>query len=118
MGVKVNAAEVLRRESEPVPLFTKNRWRWNEVDVDVVEALLDLGIDVGRIKTTATMKDALAHCVDNVRGRSRRALLLRYSEGLELKQIAERLGWSRANVKVRAHRARKKLKHLLKEYLT
>jgi len=40
------------------------------------------------------MKDALAHCVGKVRGEGRRALLLRYEEGLELKQIAQRLGKS------------------------
>lgn len=36
-------------------------------------------------------------------------LLLLEGEGWSTLEIAERLGWSRSNVKVRAHRARKKL---------
>ena len=44
-------------------------------------------------------------------------LLLIHGEGWSTAEIAERLGWSRANVKVRAHRARKKLRQLLAEEL-
>jgi RNA polymerase sigma-70 factor (ECF subfamily) len=44
-------------------------------------------------------------------------LLLMHGEGWSTAEIAERLGWSRANVKVRAHRARKKLRQLLVEEL-
>ncbi len=40
-------------------------------------------------------------------------LLLLYGEGWSVNEIAERLGWSRPKVKVRAHRARKKLRRLL-----
>ena len=44
-----NMAERLRKEAVPVPLFIKSRWGWNKVDVDVLEALLDLGIDIGEV---------------------------------------------------------------------
>lgn len=44
-------------------------------------------------------------------------LLLMHGEGWSTAEIAQRLGWSRANVKVRAHRARKKLRQLLAEEL-
>lgn len=44
-------------------------------------------------------------------------LLLLHGEGWSVPEIAARLGWSRANVKVRAHRARKKLRQLLAEEL-
>ena len=40
----------------------------------------------------------------------RLVLTLLYFEGLDTNEIAEQTGWSRANVKVRAFRARKKLK--------
>ncbi len=40
-------------------------------------------------------------------------LLLLDGEDWSVAEIAERLGWSKANVKVRAHRARKKLRRLL-----
>jgi len=44
-------------------------------------------------------------------------LLLLDGEGWSVAEIAERLGWTRVNVKVRAHRARKKLRHLLDQGL-
>ncbi len=40
-------------------------------------------------------------------------LLLLEGEGWTTAEIAERLGWTRVNVKVRAHRARKRLRKLL-----
>jgi RNA polymerase sigma-70 factor (ECF subfamily) len=42
-------------------------------------------------------------------------LLMLEGEGWSIAEIAERLGWSKANVKVRAHRARGKLRRLLEE---
>jgi RNA polymerase sigma-70 factor (ECF subfamily) len=56
------------------------------------------------------MKDALAHCVGKVSGERRRALLLRYEEGLELKQIAERLQKSASAISVLLYRVRSALR--------
>jgi RNA polymerase sigma-70 factor, ECF subfamily len=42
-------------------------------------------------------------------------LVLLEGEGWSVAEIAERLGWSRTNVKVRAHRARKRLRRILEE---
>ncbi len=42
-------------------------------------------------------------------------LLLLHGEEWSVEEIARRLGWSRANVKVRAHRARRKLRRWLEE---
>jgi RNA polymerase sigma-70 factor (ECF subfamily) len=42
-------------------------------------------------------------------------LLMLEGEGWSIAEIAERLGWSKVNVKVRAHRARGKLRRLLEE---
>lgn len=42
-------------------------------------------------------------------------LLMLDGEGWSVAEIAERLGWSRVNVKVRAHRARKRLRRLLEQ---
>jgi RNA polymerase sigma-70 factor (ECF subfamily) len=44
-------------------------------------------------------------------------LLLLDGEGWSVAEIADRLGWTAVNVKVRAHRARKKLRRLLEEEL-
>lgn len=42
-------------------------------------------------------------------------LLLLDGEGWSVAEIAERLGWTRVNVKVRAHRARKRLRKILEQ---
>ena len=42
-------------------------------------------------------------------------LLLLYGEGWSVAEIAEKTGWSRSKVKVRAYRARKKLRRRLEE---
>ena len=44
-------------------------------------------------------------------------LLLLDGEGWSVAEIAERLGWTRVNVKVRAHRARKRLRGVLERGL-
>jgi len=49
--------------------------------------------------------------------RDRFILLLLDGEGWSVAEIAERLGWTQANVKVRAHRARRKLRKLLERGL-
>ncbi len=45
----------------------------------------------------------------------RLVLTLHYFEGLDMNEIAERMGWTRTLAKVRAFRARKRLKLLLEE---
>ena len=45
----------------------------------------------------------------------RLVLTLHYFEACGTREIAERMGWTRSLVKVRAHRARKKLRKLLEE---
>lgn len=45
----------------------------------------------------------------------RLVLTLHYFEGCDTLEIAERMGWSRSLVKVRAYRARKKLRAMLEE---
>jgi RNA polymerase sigma-70 factor (ECF subfamily) len=44
-------------------------------------------------------------------------LLLLDGEGWSVREIAERLGWTAVNVKVRAHRARRRLRRLLEQGL-
>jgi RNA polymerase sigma-70 factor (ECF subfamily) len=55
--------------------------------------------------------------LDSLDPRDRFVLLLLDGEGWSVAEIADRIGWSRANVKVRAHRARKKLRRLLERGL-
>jgi RNA polymerase sigma-70 factor (ECF subfamily) len=64
------------------------------------------------------MKDALAHCVEKVSGEGRRALILRYEEGLELKQIAERLRKSASAISVLLYRVRSALRECIDRRLS
>ena len=50
-----------------------------------------------------------------LRPEDRFILLMLDGEGWSVAEIADRLGWSKVNVKVRAHRARRKLRALLEE---
>ena len=47
----------------------------------------------------------------------RMVLLLLDGEGWSTAEIADRLGWTRTNVKVRAHRARTRLRRIVEEDL-
>ncbi len=47
--------------------------------------------------------------------RDRFILLMLDGEGWSVEEIAERLNWTRANVKVRAHRARKKMRRIVEQ---
>lgn len=52
-----------------------------------------------------------------LRPEDRFILLLLDGQGWSVAEIADRLGWSRVNVKVRAHRARKRLRKIVEEGL-
>ncbi len=71
-----------------------------EMDAVAPAADPDAGIEVERLLRPLKPHD-------------RFILLLLDGEGWSVAEIATRLGWSKANVKVRAHRARKKLRKLL-----
>ena len=47
--------------------------------------------------------------------RDRFILLMLDGEGWSVEEIADRLNWTRANVKVRAHRARKKMRRIVEQ---
>lgn len=53
--------------------------------------------------------------LSKLRPEDRFVLLLLHGEGWSTAEIADRLGWSQSNVKVRAHRARKRLRSLLEK---
>ena len=99
-------------------VLTHLRKEYRDRQVEFTNAVEQAADAFQRLEPQAeVMKDALAHCVDNVRGRSRRALLLRYSEGLELKQIGKRLGMTAGNVGVLLHRVRTSLRDCVQRRL-
>lgn len=75
-------------------------------------------LEADRVEAPATDADARLEVESLLRAlpaEDRFVLLLLHGEGWSVGEIAERLGWSRAKVKVRAFRARKKLRRLLEE---
>ncbi len=86
-------ARLRRKEPATVPL---------EGDVGTPAGDRTAALEVGRLLELLPAAD-------------RFILLMLHGEGWTAREIAERLGWTRTNVKVRAHRARKRLRRLLEE---
>ena len=110
--VKVNAGNAIRVHVDtPAGISIDecvaiSRYLNGELDRDVEAAGgdPDAGLEVERLLETLDPRD-------------RFVLLLLDGEGWSVAEIARRVGWSESNVKVRAHRARKKLRRLLEKGL-
>lgn len=74
-----------------------------------------LEYDVADSPSDPTARVDVERLLARLPGQDRFVLLLLHGEGWSVAEIAEKLGWSRTNVKVRAHRARKTLRRLLEE---
>jgi RNA polymerase sigma factor (sigma-70 family) len=61
----------------------------------------------------ATMKDHLDHCLESMREADRRALVLRYFEGRDMRKVGEALGIGEDAAQKRVARALEKLRSLL-----
>ena len=73
-----------------------------EIDTPAPSSDPSAGLDVERLLALLDPRD-------------RFILLMLDGEGWSVEEIAGRMQWTRSNVKVRAHRARKKLRTLLEE---
>ncbi len=82
------------------------------------EALKETNLNLTAAPKTLTPSEAadkLHQLLGKLPPADRLVLTLFYFEDCDVKEIAARSGWNRALVKVRLHRARKKLKALLEE---
>ncbi|MRR14432.1 RNA polymerase sigma factor [archaeon] len=70
------------------------------------------GEDIAR---QAEAREVLEYALSRLSAEDRMVLELIYGEGLSVREAAGLLGWSMANVKIRAFRSRKKLHKLLKD---
>jgi len=80
-----------------------------------MEQSLDDQIDPEAPRADPTAALEVQRLLENLPPADRFVLLMLDGEGWSVAEIAERLGWSRVNVKVRAHRARKRLRRLLEQ---
>jgi RNA polymerase sigma-70 factor (ECF subfamily) len=78
-------------------------------------ALAELAEDVESPAADPDARMEVARLLAHLPPADRFVLVLLDGEGWSVAEIAERLGWTRVNVKVRAHRARKRLRRLLEE---
>jgi RNA polymerase sigma-70 factor (ECF subfamily) len=62
-------------------------------------------------------RELLDHALARLSAEDRMVIELVYLEGLSVKEAADLLGWSTANVKVRCFRTKKKLEKLLREMM-
>jgi RNA polymerase sigma-70 factor (ECF subfamily) len=83
----------LRKERTTVPI---------ETDLPGPVPTPDVAVDIERL-------------LGRLPARDRFMLLLLDGEGWSVAEVAERLGWTRVNVKVRAHRARRRLRRELEQ---
>jgi len=74
---------------------------------------LPLEIDVAAERRDPDASMEVERLLRPLKAEDRFVLLLLDGEGWSTTEIAERLGWSKTNVKVRAHRARKRLRTML-----
>ena len=98
------------REDMPVSAFTAQHEAWiDQVLADASDARFQE--QVGRQETT----DILRRALQRLSPENRLVLTLVHLEGHSVREVAQLLGWSVVNVKVRAHRARHALRRLLRE---
>jgi RNA polymerase sigma-70 factor (ECF subfamily) len=79
--------------------------------------LLEPALDVAAREQSPDTVIEVQRLLKSLAPRDRFILLLLDGEGWSVAEIASRLGWTAVNVKVRAHRARKKLRRLLEDGL-
>lgn len=94
--------------------YWKAQARTYEREEALKETDLNLPAGPGTL-TPSEAADALYRLLGKLPPADRLVLTLFYFEECDVKEISTRSGWNRALVKVRLHRARKKLKSLLEE---
>lgn len=92
-------------------VMTHLRLKYRDRQIQFSDAVDHVAESFQRLEPqTELMKDSLSDCLGRVRGHSRQVLSLRYTEGLELTQIAERLAMTASNVGVLLYRVRATLR--------
>ena len=92
-------------------------WKQLKRDRTLRENFNKSGIETStKIETPSQAAEILFRLLETLPVEERLILTLHYFEELQMDEIAERMGWTKTLVKVRAHRARKKLKRKLEAF--
>jgi len=98
-----------RSREIPMSAITDKHQHWLE---EVLSAEAEDSRREGSLRSEA--KELLEYALAKLSAEDRMVLEMVYLEGLSVKEAAELLGWSTANVKVRSFRSRRKLEKLLR----
>jgi RNA polymerase sigma-70 factor (ECF subfamily) len=98
-----------RSREVPISTLTERHENWLEA---VLSGASEQSHDEEGLQTEA--KELLNWALAQLSAEERMVIELVYLEGLSVKEAADLLGWSAANVKVRSFRSRKKLEELLR----
>ena len=93
-------------------------WQQRDRERTALERRTDIDVDTLASPEEQSPSEAaeyLFRLLESLPSEDRLVLTLMYFDECDTREIAERTGWSRTLVKVRAHRARKKLKALLEQ---
>jgi RNA polymerase sigma-70 factor (ECF subfamily) len=101
-----------RSREIPMSDLTERHRRWLE---DVISDQSDRSYHENRLQKEAS--ELLDWALGKLSAADRMVFELVYLEGLSGRETANLLGWSVANVKVRSHRCRKKIKKLISEFM-
>jgi RNA polymerase sigma-70 factor, ECF subfamily len=88
--------------------------KMGNIPLDAIHSLLE-DSSAGLLQAAEEARDILEWGLARLRPEERLVITLLELEEKSIKEIAEMTGWSQANVKIRAFRARQKLKQLLEE---
>jgi RNA polymerase sigma-70 factor (ECF subfamily) len=101
-----------RSREIPMCALTEKHQEW--LDAVISEESMQAVDEEGSQKEA---RELLDHALATLSAEDRMVIELVYLEGLSVKEAADLLGWSTANVKVRSFRTRKKLEKLLREMM-
>ncbi|MBN1165094.1 MAG: sigma-70 family RNA polymerase sigma factor [Candidatus Krumholzibacteriota bacterium] len=108
--------------------FWRDRYRCPEVPMSLLDregmdfmntvAVTGARASFRKRESSQAARELLGLALNHLSAEDRTVIEMIHLEHYSVKETAAILGWSRANVKVRAFRARKKLRHLLERLLT
>lgn len=113
MTIVMNAARMQRRRRRPVVSF-EEQLSSSESGMTLLETCRDNHPDPEEILAKSELRHLLAKAMDRLSPVSRRAIRLRYSDGMTAAEASEALGVPVGTIKAQLSRARVKLAKLLR----
>ena len=111
--IVINAARMQRRRRRPVVSF-EEQLSSSESSMTLLESCRDTHPDPEEILAKSELRHLLAKAINRLSPASRRAIRLRYTDGMTAAEASEALGIPEGTIKAQLSRARAKLAKLLR----